>query len=152
VAAALSLRPLREDDLPTMFEIQLDDEAQRLAAFVGSAARDREAYLAKWRKILLDPAITTKAIELDGNVVGSVGVYPIEGGLELTYWIRKDSWAEEWPPRPSRRSCRKSLPARCTLGSSRTTSVRGTSWNATASSASAARKPSPRHARPPSRS
>jgi len=92
LAGALSLRPLREDDLPTMFEIQLDAEAQRLAAFVSSAARDREAYLAKWRKILLDPAITTKVVELDDDVVGSVGIYPIDGDLELTYWIRKDRW------------------------------------------------------------
>jgi RimJ/RimL family protein N-acetyltransferase len=92
VTGSLSLRPLREDDLPTMFEIQLDESAQYLAAFVDRAAREREAYLAKWRKILGNPAITTKAIEIDGDVVGSVGVYPMEGDTELTYWIRKDMW------------------------------------------------------------
>jgi hypothetical protein len=45
VAGGVSLRALREDDLPTMFEIQLDDTAQRLAAFTDKTARDRDAYL-----------------------------------------------------------------------------------------------------------
>jgi len=88
----LSLRPLREDDLPAMFEIQLDEDAQRQAAFVDKTARDREAYLEKWRKILLDDAIITRAVEFDGDVVGSVGTFPMEGDIELTYWIRKDVW------------------------------------------------------------
>jgi len=90
--ADLSLRPLREEDLAAMFEIQLDEEAQHLAAFVDRPARNRAAYLAKWRKILLDAAITTRVIEFDGEVVGSVGMYPMDGDLELTYWIRKDRW------------------------------------------------------------
>lgn len=88
----LSLRPLREDDLPTLFEIQLDDGARHLAAFVGEAARDQDAYLEKWRDPMTKPDIVTKVVEVDGDVVGSVGVFPMEGDLELTYWIRKDLW------------------------------------------------------------
>ncbi|NUR31826.1 MAG: GNAT family N-acetyltransferase [Catenulispora sp.] len=88
----MTLRPAGEDDLPTLFEIQLDEEAQHLAAFVGEAARDREAYLDKYRKILANPEITTKVVEIDGEVVGSVAVFPMEGDIELTYWIRKDMW------------------------------------------------------------
>jgi ribosomal-protein-alanine N-acetyltransferase len=92
VAGRVSLRALREDDLPTMFEIQLDDTAQRLAAFVGKAARDRDAYLQKFRKILADDAIVTKVVEIGGEVVGSVAAFPVEGDTEITYWIRKDWW------------------------------------------------------------
>jgi ribosomal-protein-alanine N-acetyltransferase len=92
VSGNLSLRPLREDDLPAMFEIQLDEEAQHQAAFVGETARDRDAYLERWRIFLKDDTIGTKVIELDGDVVGSVGTFPIEGDIELTYWIRKDVW------------------------------------------------------------
>jgi hypothetical protein len=68
VAGKLSLRALREDDLPTMFEIQLDDTAQR---------RD---------------AVIKKVVEIDGEVVGSEAAFPIEGDTEVTYWIRKDWW------------------------------------------------------------
>jgi RimJ/RimL family protein N-acetyltransferase len=88
----ISLRTLREEDLPTTFEIQLDDTARHLAAFTDKTARDRDAYLQKFRKILANDAIVTKAVEIDGEVVGSVAVYPVEGGTELTYWIRKDWW------------------------------------------------------------
>ena len=92
LSGKLSLRPLREDDLPVMFEIQLDEEAQHQAAFVGATARDRDAYLKRWREFLKDDTIGTKVIELDGEIVGSVGTFPIEGDIELTYWIRKDVW------------------------------------------------------------
>ena len=92
VAGEISLRTLREDDLPTMFEIQLDDTAQHLAAFTDKTARDRDAYLQKWRKILANDAVITKVVEIGGEVVGSVGAYPVEGDIEVTYWIRKDCW------------------------------------------------------------
>lgn len=87
-----SLRPLREEDLPRLFEIQLDEEARHLAAFVTEETRDREAYLAKHRKFLADPEITNRGVEVDGNLVGSVAVFPIEGDIGLTYWIRRDLW------------------------------------------------------------
>lgn len=92
VAGGVSLRALREDDLPALFEIQFDDTAQRLAAFVGKDARDRDAYLQKFRKILADDANVTKVVEIGGEIVGSVAAFPIEGDTEITYWIRKDWW------------------------------------------------------------
>ena len=92
LSGSLSLRPLREDDLPALFEMQLDAESRRLAAFVSEASLDREAYLEKHRKFLLDDAITNFAVVLDGEVIGSAGTFPIEGDIELTYWIRKDVW------------------------------------------------------------
>lgn len=92
VAGGVSLRALREDDLPTMFEIQLDDAAQRLAAFTDTTARDRDAYVQKFRKILANDAIVTKVVEIGGEVVGSVAAFPIEGDTEVTYWIRTDWW------------------------------------------------------------
>lgn len=92
LTGALSLRALREEDLPRLFEIQLDEEARHLAAFVTEEAKDREAYLAKHRKILADPETTNRGVEVDGELVGSVATFPIEGNIELTYWIRRDMW------------------------------------------------------------
>ncbi|MFB9414251.1 GNAT family N-acetyltransferase [Dactylosporangium matsuzakiense] len=89
---AATLRPLREDDLPTMFDIQFDAEAQRQAAFVDGSGRDREAYYAKFRKILADDAIVKRAVEVGGEVVGSAAAYPSRGAMEVTYWIRRDWW------------------------------------------------------------
>ena len=92
VAGGASLRPLREEDLPTLFEIQLDDTAQRLAAFTDKTAHDRDAYLAKFRKILADDEITNRVIEVDGTIVGSEAAFPIQGDMEVTYWIHRDWW------------------------------------------------------------
>ncbi|MGW3116644.1 GNAT family N-acetyltransferase [Streptomyces sp. NPDC001107] len=92
-ARDISLRPLTEDDIPALFEIQLDEEAQHLAAFTDAkTARDAEAFEQKYRKILADDAIVNRVIEIHGEVVGSVATFPIEGDTELTYWIRKDWW------------------------------------------------------------
>ncbi|MEU1921001.1 hypothetical protein AB0H23_33095 [Streptomyces albogriseolus] len=38
------LRPLGEEDLPRLFEIQLNEGARQLAAFVTEETKDREAY------------------------------------------------------------------------------------------------------------
>lgn len=92
VAGKVSLRVLREDDLPTLFEIQLDDTAQHLAAFTDRTARDRDAYLEKFRRILADDSIVMRVVEIEGHVVGSIAVFPVEGDTEVTYWIRKDLW------------------------------------------------------------
>lgn len=91
-ARKVSLRTLREDDLPTLFEIQLDARAQHLAAFTDATAGDRDAYLAKFRRILADAAIVSRVVEVDGAVVGSAAVFPIEGDTEVTYWIQRDWW------------------------------------------------------------
>ena len=92
VARRVSLRAAREDDLPTLFEIQLDARAQHLAAFTDATAGDRDAYLAKFRRILADTAIVSRVVEVDGVVVGSAAVFPIEGDTEVTYWIQRDWW------------------------------------------------------------
>jgi RimJ/RimL family protein N-acetyltransferase len=94
-AGDISLRPLTEDDIPVLFSIQLDEEAQRLAAFTDAeAARDADAFERKYRKILADDAIVNRIVEVRGEVVGSVATFPMEGDTELTYWIRKDWWGK----------------------------------------------------------
>ncbi|MFE2810961.1 GNAT family N-acetyltransferase [Streptomyces nigra] len=92
-ARDISLRPLTEDDIPVLFEIQLDEDAQWLAAFTDAgAARDAAAFEQKYRKILADEEIVNRVVEVGGEVVGSVATFPMEGDIELTYWIRKDWW------------------------------------------------------------
>lgn len=86
------LRDLTEADIPTLFEVQLDETAQHLAAFVGAAARDEDAYLATFRRAIADSEIVSKVAEVDGGIVGSCAAFPMDGDLEITYWIRRDLW------------------------------------------------------------
>ncbi|MHA7133871.1 GNAT family N-acetyltransferase [Oerskovia turbata] len=93
IASKVSVRALREEDLPALFDIQLDGAAQRLAAFTDEAtARDRDAYVAKFRRLLADEAVAQRAVVVEGEVIGSVAAFPIEGDVEVTYWIRTDWW------------------------------------------------------------
>src|SRR6266702_1562280 len=89
----VSLRPVTEADLPALFEIQLDAGAQTMAAFIDpKTSNDLEAYLDKWDRLLGDETIVTRAVIVDGELVGSVGCFEMEGEKEVTYWIRRDWW------------------------------------------------------------
>lgn len=86
------LRDTTEEDIDLLFDIQDDDVAQHMAAFVNPDGLAREDYHAKWRTILAREDTTNKVIVLDGEVVGSVGAFVLHGNTEVTYWIRRDQW------------------------------------------------------------
>ena len=85
----VALRPVREDDLPILFEHQRDPEANAMAAF---PARDWDAYLAHRTKVRSDDANLSRAIELDGGLVGEVMSFEFEGHREVGYWIDRAFW------------------------------------------------------------
>jgi RimJ/RimL family protein N-acetyltransferase len=89
----VTLRALEERDLATLFEIQREPEGQRMAAFIDPRTSDDvEAYRRKWRRLLADESVVTRVVEVDGEVVGSVGCFEMEGEKEVTYWIRESWW------------------------------------------------------------
>jgi RimJ/RimL family protein N-acetyltransferase len=87
------LRDVTEADLPIFFEQQRDPAANQMAAFTAKDPADREAFTAKWAKILGDDTVK-KAILVNGQVAGSVSsfVAPWSGQLEVTYWIGREYW------------------------------------------------------------
>lgn len=85
----VSLRPVGPGDLPRMYEMQLDPESNRMAV---TTPRSREAFDAHWAKVLGDPANTTRAVLLDGRVVGSVSCFPTDGEDHVGYWIDRAWW------------------------------------------------------------
>ena len=88
------LRDVTETDLPIFFEQQRDPAANQMAAFTAKDPADREAFTAKWAKILGDDTVTKKAILVNGQVAGSVSsfVAPWSGQLEVTYWVGREYW------------------------------------------------------------
>ncbi|WP_201845532.1 GNAT family N-acetyltransferase [Myceligenerans indicum] len=90
----MSLRDLTEDDLDVLFEIQADSTARHMAAFIGSDPGDRESYRARWRTIIADDTTVTKAVVHDGEIVGSVGSFVVDGDTEVTYWVRREVWGQ----------------------------------------------------------
>jgi RimJ/RimL family protein N-acetyltransferase len=83
------LRRVREDDLPILFEHQMDPEANRMANF---PPRDRDAFVAHWTKILGDASLVAEAIELDGEIVGNVVSWTHDGERDIGYWIGREYW------------------------------------------------------------
>lgn len=82
-----------------MFEMQSDPPANQLA---GVKPRTREAFMARWRDVLVDPAINPRVIEIvtpgDGphEFAGTISVFqaPNETRDSIGYWIARPHWGK----------------------------------------------------------
>jgi ribosomal-protein-alanine N-acetyltransferase len=90
----ITLTETTTDDLHLLFEFQLDEEANYLAAFTAKDISDKVAYLEKYTKHLADPTITMRTIKANDEIVGSVAKYKMEGDAEITYAIDKKYWRQ----------------------------------------------------------
>ncbi len=88
-ASPLLLRPLHPGDLLTLYELQIDPESNQMA---GTKPRTREAFFAVWERVLLDPNINSRVIEVGGAIVGSVSCFQAEGRDCVGYWIARSHW------------------------------------------------------------
>jgi RimJ/RimL family protein N-acetyltransferase len=88
----LRLREVLDVDLPIFFEQQLDPDANHMASFTVKDPTDREAFDARWTRILSDETIRVRTILYDGEVAGSVLSYEEDGKPEVSYWIGKEYW------------------------------------------------------------
>lgn len=85
------LREVTEGDLPILFEQQLDPDAIRMAVF---PARDRDAFMAHWAKILRDETVITRTILSNGDVAGHIGSFELDGERLVGYWLGKEYWGK----------------------------------------------------------
>lgn len=83
------LRPVEPDDLPRMYDLQLDPESNRMAVTI---PRTRGAFDAHWAKALGDPGNTTRAVLLDGEMAGYISCFPMDGQDHVGYWIDRACW------------------------------------------------------------
>ncbi len=86
------LRDVTAGDLATLFEQQLDPEANYMAAFISRDPADRDAFMAHWARILGDETVIKQTILVGGQVAGSVVSFLHAGRREVGYWIGKDYW------------------------------------------------------------
>ncbi|KYH06853.1 GCN5 family acetyltransferase [Chryseobacterium cucumeris] len=90
----IKLRPTVVEDLETLFQFQLDYEANHLAAFTSKDSTNKEAYIAKFTKLLADPTINNQTIIAGTVIVGSIAKFIMEDDVEITYWIDKNFWGK----------------------------------------------------------
>jgi RimJ/RimL family protein N-acetyltransferase len=94
--ANVVLRDVEDQDLAHFFANQLDEEANRMAAFTSKDPTDRAAFDAHWAKIRNDETVEIRTVVGDGAVVGSVlsWVHPDFGKPELAYWFAREHWGK----------------------------------------------------------
>ena len=93
-SATITLRNVEASDISIFFEQQLDLEANRMAAFVRLARRDRAVFDAHWKRIMNAPGIVNKTILRGDEIAGHIACFPQEGELEVTYWLGKEHWGK----------------------------------------------------------
>ena len=86
------LRRVEPDDIAVFFEQQADPPAAAMAAF---PSRDRVAHDEHWARILGDSSCVARAIVLpDGQIVGNIGSFDVEGERHVGYWIGREHWGQ----------------------------------------------------------
>ncbi|MFC9691224.1 GNAT family N-acetyltransferase [Kribbella sp. NPDC056951] len=92
--AVVALRDVEDGDLDALFEQMRDPESVRMAAFTARDPNDREAFDAHIARLRSDPELTFLAVTRDGQLVGTVGRFELEGNTEVTYWINRSVWGQ----------------------------------------------------------
>ena len=90
----VTLREIEDADADALFAQMRDPESVVMAAFTAADPDDRAAFDAHRRRIRADPQVIARAILEDGQFVGSIASFVIEGETEITYWINRAFWGQ----------------------------------------------------------
>jgi len=91
---AIRLRAFADGDLDALFTWESDPRAVQMAAFTRANPSDRSAFDAHYERVRSDPSNTLLAIDDDGEFVGTIGSYTMDGEREVTYWIAPARWGQ----------------------------------------------------------
>ena len=81
-----------DTDLDALFDQMRDPESVWMAAFTADDPDDRSAFDAHMARVLSAPGVTHRAVTCDGQLVGSIAAFVIDGETEVTYWIDRAVW------------------------------------------------------------
>ena len=90
----ITLTKTEKVDLNTLFQFQIDKEGIYLAAFTPKEPNDKNAYIEKYSKFLVDPTINMQTIKVNNEIVGSISKFIMENKAEITYWIDRKFWGQ----------------------------------------------------------
>jgi RimJ/RimL family protein N-acetyltransferase len=83
------LRDIRRDDMPRIYEFNLDPDANRLAATI---PRSADAFELHWQRVLADPTIFVKAIAVRDVLAGHLTCFKLDDVQYVGYWVSKEFW------------------------------------------------------------
>ena len=79
-----TLREVRNEDLPLLFEQWTDPVAVHMAAFTAPDHMDRDAFERRWSRLRADETVLARVIVVDGDVAGTIGSWGDSGEREVT--------------------------------------------------------------------
>jgi RimJ/RimL family protein N-acetyltransferase len=88
----IALRPVADADLDALFDQMRDPESVWMAAFTPADPDDRTAFDAHMARVRSSPDVTLRAVTCDGQLVGSVATFILDGETDVTYWIDRSAW------------------------------------------------------------
>jgi RimJ/RimL family protein N-acetyltransferase len=88
----VSLRAVEDRDLDSFFLHYQDPVAAHMAAFTAKDPFDRETHDARWARIRADEKVTVQTILVEDCVAGHAASFPMDGKLEVTYWLDRQYW------------------------------------------------------------
>lgn len=86
---AVSIRNVERDDLPRIYEFQIDPESNRIAVTI---PRSAYGFGAHWENALRDPNVTAKAILVGDELVGCISCFKMDGLDSVGYWLGREFW------------------------------------------------------------
>jgi RimJ/RimL family protein N-acetyltransferase len=90
----VSLRPLEDRDLDTIYQQMTDPESIRMAAFTAEDQTDHAAFLNRMTRLRADASVSFRVIDVDGAIAGTIGSFRIDDQPEVTYWVDRAQWGK----------------------------------------------------------
>jgi len=90
----LTLREVRDEDLPLLFEQWADPVAVHMAAFTAPDHMDWDAFERRWSRLRADETVLARVVVVDDDVAGTIGSWGESGEREVTYWIGRSYWGK----------------------------------------------------------
>jgi hypothetical protein len=90
----VSLRPLEDRDLDTIYQQVTDPESVRMAAFTAEDQTDRRAFLNRMSRLRADTSVSHRVIDVDGAIAGTIASFRIDNQPEVTYWVDRTQWGK----------------------------------------------------------
>jgi RimJ/RimL family protein N-acetyltransferase len=88
----LTLREVRDEDLPLLFEQWADPVAVHMAAFTAPDHMEWDAFERRWTRLRADDTVLARVVVVDDEVAGTIGSWGQPGEREVTYWIGRSHW------------------------------------------------------------
>ncbi|MFJ6782676.1 GNAT family N-acetyltransferase [Streptomyces yangpuensis] len=88
----ISLRDVRDSDLPVFWEQLSDPAARHVAAVTRDYHYDRVRFESHWAKVRSNPDVLVRTVLADEEVAGHAAVYGPPDEREVTYWIGREHW------------------------------------------------------------